>query len=69
MVPPIHMESISVVTIKFRYVPHTLIIWIDFCFWRIPWTEEPGRLLYIGLQRVEYNLATDHTCKHNIWYS
>ena len=26
--------------------------------WRIPWTEEPGELLFIGWQRVEYNSAT-----------
>ena len=23
--------------------------------WRIPWTEEPGRLQSIGLQRVRYD--------------
>ena len=23
--------------------------------WRIPWTEEPGRLQPMGLQRVEHN--------------
>ena len=23
--------------------------------WRVPWTEEPGRLQYIGSQRVGYN--------------
>ena len=23
--------------------------------WKIPWTEEPGRLQSIGLQRVGYN--------------
>ena len=23
--------------------------------WRIPWTEEPGKLQSIGLQRVGYN--------------
>ena len=23
--------------------------------WRIPWTEEPGRLQSMGLQRVEHN--------------
>ena len=23
--------------------------------WRIPWTEEPGRLRSMGLQRAEYN--------------
>ena len=26
--------------------------------WRIPWTEEPGRLLSMRLQRIRYNLAT-----------
>ena len=26
--------------------------------WRIPWTEEPGRLESMGLQRVGHNLAT-----------
>ena len=23
--------------------------------WRIPWTEEPGRLQFIGSQRVKHN--------------
>ena len=23
--------------------------------WKIPWTEEPGRLQYVGLQRVGHN--------------
>ena len=26
--------------------------------WEIPWTEEPGGLQSVGLQRVGYNLAT-----------
>ena len=26
--------------------------------WRILWTEEPGRLQSMGLQRVRYNLLT-----------
>ena len=26
--------------------------------WEIPWTEEPGRLQSMGLQRVGHNLAT-----------
>ena len=26
--------------------------------WRIPWTEEPGRLQSMGLQRVRHNLGT-----------
>ena len=30
--------------------------------WRIPWTEEPGKLQSIGSQRVGYNWATNtHT--------
>ena len=27
--------------------------------WRIPWTEEPGRLQCMGLQRVGYSGATN----------
>ena len=27
--------------------------------WRIPWTEEPGRLQSMGLQRVRHNWATN----------
>ena len=34
--------------------PHSSIL-----AWRIPWTEEPGRLQYIGLQRVGYNWETN----------
>ena len=26
--------------------------------WEIPWTEEPGSLQFMGLQRVEHDLAT-----------
>ena len=28
--------------------------------WKIPWTEEPGRLQSMGLQRVGHNWATSH---------
>ena len=30
--------------------------------WRIPWTEEPGRLQLLGSQRVGHDLATKHAC-------
>ena len=29
--------------------------------WRIPWTEEPGELQFMGLQRIRHNWATAHT--------
>ena len=29
--------------------------------WEIPWTEEPGGLQSVVLQRVGYNLVTEHT--------
>ena len=32
--------------------------------WEIPWTEEPGGLQSIGLQRVRYAEATEHTHMH-----
>ena len=28
--------------------------------WRIPWTEEPGGLQFMGLQRVGHDWATKH---------
>ena len=31
--------------------------------WKIPWTEEPGRLQSMGLQRVGYNCATEQCFK------
>ena len=30
--------------------------------WEILWREEPRGLQSIGLQRVEHDLATEHTC-------
>ena len=27
--------------------------------WRTPWTEEPGRLHSMGLQRIRHDLVTD----------
>ena len=32
--------------------------------WRIPWMEEPGRLLSIGLQRVGHDRVTWHFETH-----
>ena len=29
--------------------------------WKIPWTEEPGRLQSMGPQRVRHNWVTEHT--------
>ena len=29
--------------------------------WKIPWTEKPGSLQSVGLQRVRHNWATTHT--------
>ena len=41
-------------TLKKGMAPHSNIL-----VWRIPWTEEPGRLLSMGLQRVKHDWATD----------
>ena len=32
--------------------------------WKIPWTEEPGGLQSMGLQRVGHDRATKHTHLH-----
>ena len=33
--------------------------------WKFPWTEEPGRLQSMGLQRIRHDWATIHA--HNKW--
>ena len=33
------------------------------CAWRIPWTEEPGRLQSIGLQELDVTEETEHASK------
>ena len=37
--------------------------------WKIPWTEEPGGLQFIRLQRVQHHLPTEHTYMHNMGQS
>ena len=32
--------------------------------WESPWTDEPGRLLSMGLQRVGHNSMTEHAHTH-----
>ena len=35
--------------------------------WRIPWTEEPGRLQSMGSQRVRHNWATSLSFSLSLW--
>ena len=35
--------------------------------WRILWTEEPGGLQCMGLQRVRHDWATKHSTAHLTW--
>ena len=34
--------------------------------WKIPWTEEPGRLQSLGLQRVSHDWACTHVPLRNL---
>ena len=34
--------------------------------WKIPWTEEPGRLQFMGLQRIGHDCATNPFTFHEI---
>ena len=38
----------------------------SFLAWRIPWTEEPGRLQSMGLQRVGHDWVTEHEHRDSI---
>ena len=35
--------------------------------WRTPWTEKPGRLQSLGLQRVGHNLATEQEQQQKLY--
>ena len=35
--------------------------------WRSPWTEEPGKLQFMGLQRVRHDRETKHSTAHLTW--
>jgi len=50
----LHQED----SLEKRMAAHSRII-----AWRIPWTEEPGGLQSMGLQRVRHGRATN-TLKH-----
>ena len=56
------------VPLKEGMAPHSSIL-----AWRIPWTEEPGRLQSMGLQRAGHDSATkpqpltDTTTWMNLW--
>ena len=34
--------------------------------WEIPWTEEPGGLQSMGLQRVGHDLVSEHTHRRRV---
>ena len=38
----------------------------SFLAWKIPQTEEPGVLQFMGLQRARHDLATEY--KHNLFF-
>ena len=36
--------------------------------WKVSWTEDPGELQSMGLQRIRHNWTTDHTHIHTeLW--
>ena len=38
---------------------------LQYSCWEIPWTEEPGGLQSMGLQRVGHDRVTKNTAQHN----
>ena len=42
--------------------PKSQPIPVSILAWRIPWTEKPGGLQSMGLQRVGHNCPTEYTC-------
>ena len=45
----------EIITFHFHALEKEMATHSSVLAWRIPWTEEPGRLQSMGLQRVEHN--------------
>ena len=41
-----------------QYVEKEMATHSSILAWEIPWTKEPGRLQFMGSQRVQHDLAT-----------
>ena len=52
------LSTCSVFTKSYIYRPKEMAIHSSILAWRIPWTEEPGRLQSMGSQRVRHDWAT-----------
>ena len=58
----IYVSSITLVALNVS-IYHSAVITL-ICQNLIPWTEETGRLQFMGLQRVRHDWVTKHACNH-----
>ena len=50
-----HVEDLGLIPSWEDPMEKGMSIYSSILAWRIPWTEEPGGLQFIGLQRVGHN--------------
>ena len=55
---PTNAGDVGLITGLGRFLEKKMATHFSILVWEIPWTEEPGRLQSMGLQRVGHNLAT-----------
>ena len=56
--PPLAPAHIVVRMLQSPHVEKTMLLHSSTLAWKIPWTEEPGRLQTMGLKRVGHDWAT-----------
>ena len=60
-------DNVYYMQISRNHLEEEMAAYSSILAWKIPWTEQPGRLQSIGSQRVEHDWVTEHIKK--VWPS
>ena len=61
--PPASVGDVGLIPWSGRFPEEEMATHFSILALEIPWTEEPGRLQFMGSQRVRHDLVTEHTHK------
>ena len=56
--PPANTRDVSLIPGSGRFPGEGMVTYSSILGWKIPWTEEPGRLQSMGSQRIGHDLVT-----------
>ena len=59
--PPANVGDVGLIPRSGRFPEEEMATHFSILALEIPWTEEPGRLQFMGSQRVRHDLVTEYT--------